>query len=141
MVLLIMGCFSICWLPYFGVLTYHIVNSTQSHLLYEIAFTLAMANSGMNPIIYAWKNTNFRKAFWCLLHCQNPNGSNYNNSYITNHVPSKKNSTIDGIYDGIENCTFTIELKNANGIVKEIEIEHSVGTECTDANSLNKYIN
>lgn len=135
-----MGCFSICWLPYFGVLTYNrIVNSFQSHLLYEIAFTLAMANSGMNPIIYAWKNANFRKAFWCLLHCQNPNGSSYNNSFITNHVPSKKNSAVGGIDDGIEN--FGMELKNDNEIVKEIVAEHSVGTECTDANSVNKYVN
>lgn len=31
-----------------------------------------MANSGMNPIIYAWKNTNFRRAFGRLLKCKAP---------------------------------------------------------------------
>lgn len=31
-----------------------------------------MANSGMNPIIYAWKNTNFRRAFSRLLKCKGP---------------------------------------------------------------------
>lgn len=32
-----------------------------------------MANSGMNPIIYAWKNVNFRNAFTLLLRCKSPN--------------------------------------------------------------------
>lgn len=31
-----------------------------------------MANSGMNPIIYAWKNRNFRRAFGHLLRCKAP---------------------------------------------------------------------
>lgn len=31
-----------------------------------------MANSGMNPIIYAWKNRNFRRAFSQLLRCNPP---------------------------------------------------------------------
>lgn len=138
-----MGCFSICWLPYFGVLIYNrIVNSFRSHLMYEIAFTLAMANSGMNPIIYAWKNTNFRKAFWCLLRCRNPNNSSYNNSFITNHVPSKKNSAANGMCYGIENPSMEketgVELKNGCNFltVKDTQAEISVGTECTDANSL-----
>lgn len=140
-VLLIMGCFSICWLPYFGVLIYkRIVNSFQSHMLYEVAFTLAMANSGMNPMIYAWKNTNFRKAFWCLLRCRNPNSSSYNNSFITNHVPSKKNSASNGMCFGIENQgmdeEFGLELKNSNNFVETKDTEISVGTEYTDANSL-----
>lgn len=40
--------------------------------LYKGAFSLAMANSGMNPLIYAWKNKNFRRAFALLLRCKNP---------------------------------------------------------------------
>lgn len=140
-----MGCFSVCWLPYFVILTYHrTTNSYRSHLLYETTFTLAMCNSGMNPIIYAWKNTNFRKAFWCLLRCRNPNGSSYNNSFITNHVPSKKNSTVGGVCYGIENhgCENEsgMEMRNSNAtVIREIEAEHSVGTDCTDANSVNIY--
>lgn len=136
-----MGCFSVCWLPYFGVLTYNrIINSFRSHLLYEIAFTLAMTNSGMNPLIYAWKNTNFRKAFWCLLRCRNPNCPSYNNSFITNHVPSKKNSATNGMCFGIENQgmeeEFGVEMKNGGNLVGAADGELSVGTECTDANSL-----
>lgn len=36
------------------------------------AFTLAMSNSAMNPLIYAWKNSNFRHAFTNLLKCKSP---------------------------------------------------------------------
>lgn len=40
---------------------------------YKITFALAVANSGMNPFIYAWKNTNFRKAFQKILRFKSPN--------------------------------------------------------------------
>lgn len=44
----------------------------RSPSVYKICFTLAMANSGINPLIYAWKNTAFRKAFGRLLRCKMP---------------------------------------------------------------------
>lgn len=69
-----MGCFSICWLPYFIVACaqiFKIYNITP--LLYKATFSLAMTNSALNPVIYAWKNSNFRKAFIRLLHCKSPN--------------------------------------------------------------------
>lgn len=69
-----MGCFSICWLPYFIVACsqiFKIYNITP--LVYKAAFSLAMTNSALNPVIYAWKNSNFRKAFIQLLHCKSPN--------------------------------------------------------------------
>ncbi|XP_037824928.1 octopamine receptor beta-3R isoform X1 [Lucilia sericata] len=73
-VVFIMGCFSICWLPYFIVACsqiFKIYNITP--LLYKATFSLAMTNSALNPVIYAWKNSNFRKAFLRLLHCKSPN--------------------------------------------------------------------
>ncbi|RZC42302.1 octopamine receptor 1, partial [Asbolus verrucosus] len=50
-VMLTLGCFSICWMPYFIVTTYFRIsgNSSKFSLSYEIAFTLAVCNSGMNP--------------------------------------------------------------------------------------------
>lgn len=73
-VLLILGCFSVCWLPYFIVACIQIFSlfDYNSPHLYKGAFSLAMANSGMNPLIYAWKNKNFRRAFALLLRCKNP---------------------------------------------------------------------
>lgn len=73
-VILILGCFTICWLPYFIVACTRIfqfaANSSPNY--YKAAFSLAMANSGMNPMIYAWKNRTFRRAFIHLLRCQTP---------------------------------------------------------------------
>ncbi|XP_030753723.1 5-hydroxytryptamine receptor 1A [Sitophilus oryzae] len=90
--LMILGCFTICWLPYFVIALYaRYHKEAKSALLYEIAFNLAVANSGMNPLIYAWKNHNFRAAFFTLLRCRSLNA--YGSAqYVTNHVPSKKNS-------------------------------------------------
>lgn len=89
---MILGCFTICWLPYFVIALYaRYHKEAKSALLYEIAFNLAVANSGMNPLIYAWKNHNFRAAFFTLLRCRSLNA--YGSAqYVTNHVPSKKNS-------------------------------------------------
>lgn len=97
-VLLILGCFSICWMPYFIVIVYISVNgSFKSQMVYESTFTMAVTNSCMNPIIYAWKNTNFRKAFWCLLRCKSPSNFTHKHSFITNHVPgNSKKLTANG---------------------------------------------
>lgn len=74
MVLLILGCFTICWLPYFIVACSQIYRMIEnsSPVAYMAAFTLAMSNSAMNPLIYAWKNSNFRQAFCNLLKCKSP---------------------------------------------------------------------
>lgn len=84
LVLLILGCFSVCWLPYFIVACAQIFEYTDrsSPTVYKAAFTLALANSGMNPLIYAWKNTALRKAFGRLLRCRHPD-----------HPASNKSST------------------------------------------------
>lgn len=78
-----MGCFTVCWLPYFVVACAQIFQFLEesSPTIYKAAFSLAMANSGMNPIIYSWKNSNFRQAFSCLLRCKSPNNyDNFNNT-------------------------------------------------------------
>ncbi|XP_005190363.1 sphingosine 1-phosphate receptor 1 isoform X3 [Musca domestica] len=73
-VIFIMGCFSLCWLPYFIVACAQIFEVYKSTpLLYKAAFTLAMTNSALNPIIYSWKNSNFRRAFVQLIRCKSPN--------------------------------------------------------------------
>lgn len=73
-VLLILGCFTICWMPYLVVVSVQVFKfyETSNQRFYKAAFCLAMANSGVNPLIYAWKNAAFRKAFGKLLRCQKP---------------------------------------------------------------------
>ncbi|GAB0095898.1 muscarinic acetylcholine Receptor, C-type [Sergentomyia squamirostris] len=97
-VLLILGCFSICWLPYFAIATSQIFRmlNQSSATLYKGAFSLAMANSGMNPLIYAWKNRNFRKAFSNLLRCKNPDAfTPIENSNVSAHKNCRKSSVED----------------------------------------------
>ncbi|XP_072761249.1 histamine H2 receptor-like [Anoplolepis gracilipes] len=81
-VLLILGCFSICWLPFFimACIRSFGLKMSLTMLYYKATFALAVANSGMNPFIYAWKNTNFRKAFQKILRFKSPN-KNLNSSF------------------------------------------------------------
>ncbi|XP_011689274.1 PREDICTED: D(2) dopamine receptor isoform X2 [Wasmannia auropunctata] len=81
-VLLILGCFSICWFPYFVVACMRTFGwkTNSISIWYKSTFALAIANSGINPFIYAWKNTNFRKAFQKILHFKSPN-VNFNSSF------------------------------------------------------------
>ncbi|KAL0113115.1 hypothetical protein PUN28_012374 [Cardiocondyla obscurior] len=81
-VLLILGCFSICWFPYFVVVCMRTFGwrTKSMGIWYKSTFALAVANSGMNPFIYAWKNTNIRKAFQKILHLKSPN-NNLNSSF------------------------------------------------------------
>ncbi|XP_075154553.1 muscarinic Acetylcholine Receptor, C-type isoform X2 [Haematobia irritans] len=73
-VILIMGCFSLCWLPYFIVACAQLFEIYKiSAMLYKISFSLAMANSALNPVIYSWKNSNFRQAFVQIIRCKSPN--------------------------------------------------------------------
>ncbi|XP_067634788.1 histamine H2 receptor [Eurosta solidaginis] len=78
-VIIIMGCFSICWLTYVIVVCMEILNIyNKSTIVYKVAFSLAVSNSAMNPVIYCWKNATFRRAYCRLLCCKNPNYHNPN---------------------------------------------------------------
>ncbi|XP_064555429.1 dopamine receptor 1 isoform X2 [Drosophila montana] len=70
-VVFIMGCFTLCWLPYFCVAIAQLFRVCRSNsMIYKTAFSLAMANSALNPIIYSWKNAGFRRAFAKTLCCK-----------------------------------------------------------------------
>jgi hypothetical protein len=74
-VLLILGSFSVCWLPYI-IVTCTVMSGVCTNdisLGYKVTFSLAMVNSCVNPIIYSWKNPEFRQAIKRLLHCSSPN--------------------------------------------------------------------
>lgn len=92
-----MGCFTICWLPYFIVACAQIFDIYRTTpILYKGAFSLAMTNSGLNPIIYSWKNSNFRQAFGLLLRCKSPNSHhNYDDgiySIRSQHIQRQQSS-------------------------------------------------
>jgi hypothetical protein len=84
-VLLVLGSFSVCWLPYMIVTCTILSGVCTSDIVlgYKATFSLAMVNSCVNPIIYAWKNPEFHQAIKRLLHCSSPNRVPPTPSFIT----------------------------------------------------------
>ncbi|CAG9089347.1 unnamed protein product [Plutella xylostella] len=81
-VLLVLGSFSLCWMPFVVVAcaqTFPVFH-LHSPIAYRLTSSLAMCNSGINPLIYAWKNAGFRAAFGKLLRCKGPDTSEYRGS-------------------------------------------------------------
>ncbi|XP_077986798.1 histamine H1 receptor-like [Glandiceps talaboti] len=67
----IMGCFVLCWLPYF--IMFFIVSLCKDCIpedIYYVATWLGYINSTLNPILYPLCNQNFRRAFRRMLHLQ-----------------------------------------------------------------------
>lgn len=68
---IVIGLFLVCWTPYF--LYIFIICSTKrpnNVTIYNIFIFLGLINSCLNPIVYGWKNKDFRKAFKTLLRLQ-----------------------------------------------------------------------
>lgn len=61
----IMGCFILCWLPFFlwYVSTAMCEDCPCPDVVVEIVFWIGYFNSGLNPLIYAYFNKEFREAF------------------------------------------------------------------------------
>uniref|UniRef100_A0A3P9NG55 5-hydroxytryptamine receptor 4 n=1 Tax=Poecilia reticulata TaxID=8081 RepID=A0A3P9NG55_POERE len=67
---IIMGCFSLCWAPFF------ITNVVDPFINYSVPWQvwtawlwLGYINSGLNPFLYAYLNQAFRRAFLAILCC------------------------------------------------------------------------
>lgn len=76
--MLVMGSFTISYTPFIIVVTlnsvFQYISDTTS-VVYKITNSLAMANSAVNPLIYAWKNQEFKRTFCRIIHCKPVNGS------------------------------------------------------------------
>lgn len=76
MLLTVVGSFYLCWLP-FIVITLILVNPPPAwrttippiyvNVLQEISKGLLFLSSALNPMIYAWKSTNYKIAFKRIL--------------------------------------------------------------------------
>ncbi|XP_052781009.1 QRFP-like peptide receptor isoform X2 [Mya arenaria] len=76
MLVMILATFGFCWLPLEIVILYSEYRTNRLQPLPEwygvlefLAYTLAYANSAINPLIYAGFNENFRKGFRTLFGC------------------------------------------------------------------------
>lgn len=59
----------------------------------KIQWVFVMANSGVNPFVYAWKLENFRKAFKSILKCQACSRRSSPDSTIVELTPSDRHTT------------------------------------------------
>ena len=70
---IVLSLFLACYLP--ACICIYIINFCTNcncmfiHWVRDIQFVLVIANSGLNPFVYAWRLENFRKAFKSILTC------------------------------------------------------------------------
>ncbi|CAK1544819.1 unnamed protein product [Leptosia nina] len=112
-VLLVLGSFSICWMPFVVVACAQTlpIGRLQNPIAYRLTSSLAMSNSGINPLIYAWKNAGFRAAFAKLLRCKRPDTSEYRGS----PAPERKRGSVALREGSINRSTPPASLSNFGG--------------------------
>ncbi|KAI0231378.1 hypothetical protein LSAT2_018281 [Lamellibrachia satsuma] len=69
---LVLGTFYLCWCPYMAIAGIAASYGPQTPVVLQVVYDgskiLAITNSALNPCIYAWRNSEFRKAYKKLLH-------------------------------------------------------------------------
>ncbi|XP_014219949.1 dopamine D2-like receptor [Copidosoma floridanum] len=87
-VITILGCLTVCWLPYIVLellAAFSLYNNDNA--LYFVTL-IGLCNSGINPVIYAWRNPAFREAYRRLFRRKAPN----NNCNVSSENNVNKNS-------------------------------------------------
>ncbi|XP_041370619.1 5-hydroxytryptamine receptor 4-like [Gigantopelta aegis] len=82
---IIMGCFSVCWFPFFIFNIFDpLIGYKIPYIPWSVALWLGYINSVMNPFLYYYFNRNFKFAFRRLLKCKVCRGiSEYEEDPIT----------------------------------------------------------
>ena len=89
MMAFVLGIFLLCWTPYTALNMVHkgvTKPPTWLTVLYKLSISVLYANSFMNPIIYGWRNTTFRRAFCRILHISNSEDTE--ETQITKNYPT-----------------------------------------------------
>lgn len=66
--MLVVGLFLLCWTPFVTVLTLQVLDIDISYQVYLVILFLAITNSSLNPVVYGWRNSQFRQAYRKVFH-------------------------------------------------------------------------
>lgn len=130
---MVLGSFSICWMPYVVVVCTQTASAYGAHdqILYKAVFSLAVANSGINPVIYAWKNTGFRRAFLRLLRFQTPDCPEFDRNFrATTNASTERKVPLETVVKKepppISPCRDGLEGSDLKDVKKSDSEEHRV---------------
>lgn len=80
--------FTLAWLPFCLIQIFQTISfSVNKAIAGNFAVFLGIANSTINPVIYVWKNKEYRKAFKLVLSCTEE-GTEAQMNTVTSHVPT-----------------------------------------------------
>ncbi|XP_033118274.1 histamine H2 receptor-like [Anneissia japonica] len=92
---IVMGCFVVCWVPYFTLFTFGpVFNWNLDDSAYFVVLWMGYVNSMINPLVYAAINSEFRKAFSILIYMAKNRTSDRrlsNGSMVTLRVNADRN--------------------------------------------------
>ncbi|XP_071949397.1 histamine H2 receptor-like [Antedon mediterranea] len=129
---IVMGCFVVCWVPYFTIFTFQPVfewNLPDS--TYFVVLWMGYINSLINPLVYAALNSEFRKAFSILIHMARNRTSDRrlsNGSLVTLRVNNTDRNTYERVERHVPSVCWDPNAdginipigRNVNGIVYPI---------------------
>ncbi|XP_069125348.1 adenosine receptor A2b-like [Argopecten irradians] len=82
---LVVASFTLAWLPFCIIQILQVFNfSVDKAIAGNFAVFLGIANSTTNPVIYVWKNKEFRKTFREIICCKTPSQDQNEMHYHTN---------------------------------------------------------
>ncbi|MEE6479614.1 hypothetical protein FKM82_012307 [Ascaphus truei] len=96
---IIMGTFTLCWLPFFIVNIVRVSHDTIPNWVYNFLNWVGYVNSAFNPLIYC-RSPDFRYAFQELLCLRRPGSKLYINGYPQSNGNSVNNEETEGFQVG-----------------------------------------